>query len=290
MGSRYLTDLANVCRNAGLTVQEEPGWQTRARGSGGYNSGYPNHVMVHHTASGKSSDGQPDVNYMCYSDSDRPLANLYLNRAGKVWIMAAGATNTNGSGRDPCGAIANDSMNSSAIGIEAGNDGVGEPWPTAQQDAYVKLCKALCDHYGIPNNRIHAHFEWAPDRKVDNAGPSRWSNPSGGGGGNKWRMNDFRASVASGGGGGGGGGKGDTMLQLFRISDAHQNTVHYVSDGMTYHAVPNGDAEAVIILFQTKAGADPRTYTLQNCTKAQLGWAGAYRDLHSGQFTDNPYL
>jgi hypothetical protein len=202
MGSRYLTDLASVCRGAGLLVQEEPGWQTRARGSGGYNSGLPNHVMVHHTASGKSSDGQPDVNYMCYGSDNRPVANLYLSRSGKVWVMAAGATNTNGSGRDPCGTIANDSMNSSAIGIEAGNDGVGEPWPSSQQTAYTQLVNALCGHYGIANHRIHAHFEWAPDRKVDPAGPSQWSKPSGGGSNNMWRMDEFRADVPGGGGGG----------------------------------------------------------------------------------------
>lgn len=200
MGSRYLTDLANVVRGAGITVQEEPGWQTRARGSGGYNSGLPNHVMAHHTASNASSDGQADVNYMCYGSENRPISNLYLSRSGKVWVMAAGATNTNGSGHDPCGATANDSMNSSAIGIECANNGVGEPYPTVQQDVYVKLCRVLCDHYGIPNGRIHSHFEWAPDRKIDPAGQSRYAS-----GGNKWNMGQFRSDCAAGAGGGGGG-------------------------------------------------------------------------------------
>ena len=129
MGSRYLTDLANVVRGAGLVVQEEPGWQSRSRGSGGYSSGLPNAVMIHHTASGPSSDGQPDVSYMCYSADARPIANLYLSRQGKVWVMAAGATNTNGSG-GPLGPVPADSMNSSAIGIEAGNNGTGSPGPT----------------------------------------------------------------------------------------------------------------------------------------------------------------
>lgn len=195
MGSRYLTDLANVVRGAGITVQEEPGWQTRSRSSGGYNSGLPNHVMAHHTASNPSSDGQGDVNYMCYSSENRPVANLYLSRSGKVWVMAAGATNTNGQGDDPCGATAADSMNTAAIGIEAANNGVGEPWPTVQQDAYLRLVKALCDHYGIANGRIHSHFEWAPDRKIDPAGQSRYAS-----GANKWNMTAFRADVAASGG------------------------------------------------------------------------------------------
>jgi hypothetical protein len=195
MGARYLTDLAAVCRNAGLLVQEEPGWQTRSRSSGGYDGGLPNHVMVHHTASGPSSDGQPDVNYMTYGSDNRPVANLYLSRSGKVWVMAGGATNTNGSGRCPhCGTT--DNMNTRAIGIEAGNDGVGEAWPAQQQTAYDQLVTALTAAYGIAVAATIAHFEYAPDRKVDPAGPSRWSNPTGGGSSNRWRMGDFRADLA----------------------------------------------------------------------------------------------
>jgi hypothetical protein len=197
MGSRYLTDLASVVRAAGITVQEEPGWATRARSSGGYNSELPNHVMAHHTASNPSSDGQADVNYCCYGSENRPVANLYLSRSGKVWVMAAGATNTNGQGHDPCGATNDDSMNSAAIGIEAANTGTGETWPTAQQDVYLRLVKALCDRYGIPNGRIHAHSEWAPDRKIDPAGQSRYAS-----GGAKWNMAAFRSDVANTGGGG----------------------------------------------------------------------------------------
>jgi len=207
MGSRYLTDLADVVRSAGLTVievgsspsQTGDAWKRRGRSSGGYDGAYPNHVMVHHTASGRSADGWGDANYCTFSSENRPVCNIYLARDGRVWVCAGGATNTNGSGTCPhCGA--SDSMNSRAIGIEAGNDGVGEAWPTAQQDAYVVLVGALCANYGIGNSAIVSHFEYAPDRKVDPAGPSRWSKPSGGGGGNKWRMDEFRAAVAGSGG------------------------------------------------------------------------------------------
>lgn len=191
MGSRYLTDLADVCRRTGYPVIEEGGWQTRARGSGGYDSGRPNHIMVHHTASGPSSDGWPDVNYCTYGDEDAPLCNLYLARDGTIWVCAGGATNTNGSGHDPCGVTADDSMNSSAIGIEAGNDGVGERWPDVMLDSYARLCAELCDAYGIPNGRIHAHFEWAPTRKTDPAGPDRYAS-----GAASWDMAGFRSDCA----------------------------------------------------------------------------------------------
>jgi hypothetical protein len=194
VGNRYLTDLAGVVRAAGITVQEEPGWQTRARSSGGYDSGRPDHVMIHHTASGPSSDGQADVNYMCYSSDNRPIANLYLSRSGKVWVMAAGATNTNGSGRCPhCGTT--DNMNSRAIGIEPANDGVGEPWAAVQQDVYVRLTSVLCGHYAIANAAVIAHLEYAAGRKIDPAGQSRYAS-----GAASWAMGRFRADCAAGGG------------------------------------------------------------------------------------------
>lgn len=197
MAGRYLTDLADVCRAAGLPVIEVDGWKTRARSSGGFLAGRPNHLMTHHTASGPAADGWPDVNYMCYSSSIKPIANLYLARAGAVYVMAAGATNTNGVGRDPCGAIPENTMNVNAIGIEGANNGTGERWPDIQQDNYVLLVAALSDAYQIPPQRVHAHFEYAPARKIDPSGPSRWSpRPTGGGEANEWLMDRFRSDVA----------------------------------------------------------------------------------------------
>jgi hypothetical protein len=196
MGSRYLTDLADVVRRAGLVAHEQSGWQTRARSSGGYDSGRPTHAMVHHTASNPSSDGQSDVDYII-SCADAPLANLYLSRTGEVWVIAAGATNTNGKG-GPLDGVPVDSMNTHAVGIEAANNGVGEQWPIVQQDAYVVLVRALQDAYAITHCRDHT--EWAPGRKCDNTGPSRFA-PSGCGGGcngaDKWDMSRFRNELSS---------------------------------------------------------------------------------------------
>jgi hypothetical protein len=81
-------------------------------------------------------------------------------------------------------------MNSSAIGIEAGNNGVGETWTPVQQDTFVALCRVLCDSYGIPIDHVHAHFEWAPSRKIDPAGNSRYA-----AGGASWDMDAFRGDV-----------------------------------------------------------------------------------------------
>ena len=193
MGERYLVELAQVLRDAGLAVEEVDGWEHRARGSGGYGSGLPSHLMIHHTASGPGSDGWPDVEYCCFGDEDAPLCNLYVDRQGVVYVCAAGATNCNGSGHDPCGWTNDDSMNSAAISIEAGNDGQGERWPDEQLDAYTTLCAALCAAYAIPTARVHAHAEWAPDRKVDPAGPARYAAGAG-----TWDMDSFRSDCAGG--------------------------------------------------------------------------------------------
>ena len=62
--------------------------------------------------------------------------------------------------------------------------------PAAQQDAYVKLCAALCAAYGLdPTRDIIAHAEWTP-RKIDPAGPSAWAS-----GVVIWNMPEFRHDV-----------------------------------------------------------------------------------------------
>jgi hypothetical protein len=201
MSGRYLTDLAAVAAGAGLTVHEEAGWQTRGRSSGGYSTG-PVGIVIHHTASPASWDGQKDVDYCTYQSDIRPICGLYLSRSGAVWVCAAGATNHAGSG-GPVGPVPQDGANSRMIGIEAGNAGTGaETWPTAQQDAYLTLVRALQAAYHLDPVLTIAHHEWvAPPpttgRKIDPAGPSAWATGSA-----SWDMTAFRSDVAASGPGG----------------------------------------------------------------------------------------
>lgn len=168
----FLTGLAQWLRAAGLPVIEYYGWQQRARGSGGYQSPAPLCVMWHHTASNPSSDGQQDADYCAVYAQDAPLANLYIQRDGTVWVLAAGATNTNGKGKSMSfsrGVVPADSMNTNAVGIEVANNGVGEAWPQVQIDAFFAVSNAVNAHLRNRPDDVASHAEYAPDRKIDPA-------------------------------------------------------------------------------------------------------------------------
>lgn len=174
MGSNYLTWLADDFRNAGLRVVECDGWQTRSRSTGGYESGRPWCVMWHHTASSTGCAAEDDVGYMLSPSNEAyPTANLYIARDGEVWVMCAGASNTNGKGsgvrETSRGTVPVDSMNTYAVGVEIGNNGVGEPYSKECMDAAFTVSNVVTAHCGLlPTDVIH-HQAYAPDRKVDPA-------------------------------------------------------------------------------------------------------------------------
>ena len=170
MGSRYLTEMADWLRTAGITVVEYAGWQSRARSTGGYESGRPWGVMWHHTASQTSP--QNDADYMCHGSSDRPIANLMVARDGTVWVLAAGATNTNGKGgpwKWSRGQVPKDNMNVYAVGMELCCNGVGEAYSQVQVDSAFTASIALVANLGLADTDICTHAAYAPDRKIDPA-------------------------------------------------------------------------------------------------------------------------
>jgi LysM repeat protein len=61
------------------------------------------------------------------------------------------------------------------------------------QEAYVKGVAALAAAYRIDTKMILSHQEWAPGRKVDPSGPSRFGSKNSSG---SWNMDNFRAAVA----------------------------------------------------------------------------------------------
>lgn len=164
--------LADALRAHGLVVQEVPGWETR-----GSSSFAPRGVVCHHTASHAGSD-HPALGIVTNGRPDLagPLCNVLLARNGDCYVVASGRANHAGTGgwRGLTG-------NSSVLGIEAENNGVGEPWPAQQVTAYIRLCAAMCDAGGFDASTVCYHREWAPTRKPDPAGPGFPTD------GNQWR-------------------------------------------------------------------------------------------------------
>src|SRR5262245_9499134 len=170
MGATYLTAMADWFRAAGLTVVEQDGWQSRSRSSGGYESGRPWCVMWHHTAS--STSPANDASYCSYGSPDRPICNLLMARDGTVWVLAAGATNTNGKGGPQTfskGTVPTDRMNEYAVGIEIATGRTGEAYPQAQLDATFTVSNVLAERLALAATDVCTHYVWAPTRKVDPA-------------------------------------------------------------------------------------------------------------------------
>lgn len=176
MSGIYLTWLVDVLRGAGCTVQESSitnGWQKRARSSGGFPS-TPLGVQWHHTASNTSPAN--DLSWMINGSSDSPIGNVLLDRSGVYWPIAAGAANTAGKGGPLAlsrGTIPLDQANTRSVAIEAANSGVGQSWPAAQIDAYIRGSNAINAQLGNLPTDIFSHSlgtgnGWT-NRKIDPA-------------------------------------------------------------------------------------------------------------------------
>lgn len=163
-----LTWLADVLRAAGLKVIELDGWKDR--GSASYSA---NGVVCHHTATGPHvpDDAVDALLVKGRPDLKGPLAQCGIRRDGTWVVVASGRANHNGYGQ-----WGNDSF-----GVEAYNDGIGEPWPARQLESYVRGVRAVCKHLGLdPQTHVKGHKETDPGRKIDPL----------------FDMNEFRTAVA----------------------------------------------------------------------------------------------
>lgn len=148
--------IIDALKDWGLTVVTVQGWQSR--GSSDFN---PRGHVVHHDVvppvtemPNLIKDGRPDL--------PGPLANFWLERNGRVWLLAAGRANHAGSG-----GWNGLSGNSSVWGTEMNNRGVpSDPWPVVQLDAMARLAAATCEFSGFPVGNVCGHKEWT-DRKID---------------------------------------------------------------------------------------------------------------------------
>lgn len=172
-----LTWLPNVLRAAGLKVIEYPGWETRGHGD----LKEVKFILCHHTASkiGTSVKAVVDLIANGRPDLKGPLSQLFLSKDGTFHVIAAGLGYHAGAGSwQGIG-----TGNSSSIGIEADNNGIGEPWPEVQVNAYARGCAAILKHIKAKPIMCAGHKEYAlpAGRKID---------PS-------FDMNAFRQRVAS---------------------------------------------------------------------------------------------
>lgn len=149
--------LPQVLRDAGLTVHEQPGWRARGKEMASILG-----VVCHHTATGPRTSDASVVALLIKGRPDLkgPLCQLGLRRDGSFDLIAAGKGNHNGYGE----------WGNQSIGIEAYNDGVGEPWPDVQVRAYEIGVAAILAHLGLDAQHAKGHKETDPGRKIDPSG------------------------------------------------------------------------------------------------------------------------
>lgn len=177
-------------------------WLSTGRASGGFDNVFG--VQIHHGADSPKTALNTSVRYNAVSGPSAPIGNGTISRDkdGPVVAMYAGlAANTAGVGGPRLtsrGVIPADSANHISFAFEAENNGTDEPWSDSMCDLYVRATVAVLDWAnnctpGAPLGAgdVFAHFEWAPGRKIDPSGPSRFNGQKRG----KWDMDLFRGEV-----------------------------------------------------------------------------------------------
>jgi hypothetical protein len=161
---RLLT-LHTALRDAGVEAVEVDGWRTR-----GYDfDAKPKVVVGHHTASSPKGGAMPSLGILIDGRTDLPgpLCQIGLSRKGVAYVIASGKANHAGPGQ-----WRNVDTSSLTVGIEAENDGVGEPWPDVQLQAFDLCAAVLLDLLDQPAFMYCGHREWATPtgRKIDPTG------------------------------------------------------------------------------------------------------------------------
>ena len=199
-----LDRLAALLRGDGVEVDILPGAQGRSArmfASTGYKRGCQ--AIVEHHTGGSGMYPESDIGYILNGKGDGyVISNAYTWRTKKkITLIASGPTYTEGSG-GPLGLIPANGGNSVAFSNEIASPGAAQsPYPEFQQNAVASFAfhaaNLAAEIWGWPDDpfgptRSFSHFEWAPGRKIDPRGVSRWS-PQGG----MWDMDQFRSELRS---------------------------------------------------------------------------------------------
>jgi len=209
MTYRWLDDLDDALAAGGVLFEPVPfsnsdptgaaGWWERGRpaSTGDFDvSG----VLCHHTASPAGCDAATDLRVILAGNGDAPgpISQLYIGRDAVCYLVAAGRANHGGGGRRPGIDSSCTDMNAALVGIEVGNNGVGERWPDAQTDLYAAVVAALCSWYGWPTSAVYLHGTTGPpsggcNSKIDPAGP--WARQPDLVGSTMWNLDVWRGFV-----------------------------------------------------------------------------------------------
>ena len=166
------TGIATRLRAAGLAVREVHGWKTRGRNFAGVAPSFnPKGGVNHHTAGANPTAGvAPSLGTIIngrVSGPDPlpgPLANVYMDFEGTVFVVAAGVANHAG---PPDGGVCRGMLgNSHAWGLEIEHPGES-PLDDRRVHLATRVWAALLLGKGLPASQVVQHWEWAPSRKKD---------------------------------------------------------------------------------------------------------------------------
>ena len=155
--------LADVLREAGLTVHEYPGWQTRGADTFGPVRG----IICHGTGGSLTSTDKGEINVIAITGSrtapEVPIAQLYQSRSGEWTVIASGtATGVKTGSAGPHKGYSDDAL----LQIEAQHNGA-EPWTQLQYQSYVRGVAALVAKLGVGVAMVAGHYEHQPTEKTD---------------------------------------------------------------------------------------------------------------------------
>jgi N-acetylmuramoyl-L-alanine amidase len=144
--------------HAGAEIRVSPNFGPRLGVAG------PDMIILHYTG---MASGEGAESWLCNPESE--VSSHYLvHEDGRVVQMVRESDRAWHAGRSSWKGLAD--VNSRSVGIEIVNPGhfLGYPvFPDAQIEAVIALCRGICARHGIPPERVLAHSDVAPGRKID---------------------------------------------------------------------------------------------------------------------------